>query len=421
MAKPLQMMQRISYDDLYRRWENGNWSATELDFSEDRRHWQETFTDLERRSALWNYSMFFHGEDSVADNLSPFIDAAPREEQRYFLATQQVDEARHAVFFGRFMREVVEAGDSFASSLAATRPELTWGFKKVFARLDRMADELRRDRSRPKLAQAVTLYHILIEASLAQPGQHFIERYLDERELLPGFRAGMRNVSLDEQRHIGFGVKLLSDLMAEDPECREAIGELLREVLPYMAAVFVPPGWNRDYTECFGFTLEEIFAEGMHSLETKLRSAGLPLEEIPAVPLPLDLPVDERVRRSLKLLQAGVLGEKVGPPSRDPEILSILFDSVRNSVDPRHSPNRPTTIQWDFEDAEPWFLRIDNGDTSVAQGRAPDPDLTLRCRFEDWVDISAGRTDARRALLERKLRPRGSLITLWRTQKIFAR
>ena len=137
------MMQRISYDDLYRRWEKGNWSATEIDFSEDRRQWREIFTDTERRAALWNYAMFFHGEDSVADNLSPFIDAAPREEQKYFLATQQVDEARHAVFFGRFMREVVEAGDSFAGSLAATRPELTWGFRKVFGRLDRMADELR--------------------------------------------------------------------------------------------------------------------------------------------------------------------------------------------------------------------------------------------------------------------------------------
>ncbi len=42
----------------------------------------------------------------MADNLSPFIDAAPREEQKYFLATQQVDEARHAVLFARFMMEV---------------------------------------------------------------------------------------------------------------------------------------------------------------------------------------------------------------------------------------------------------------------------------------------------------------------------
>ena len=132
--------------------------------------------------------MFFHGEDSVADNLSPYIDAAPRTEQKYFLATQQVDEARHAVLFARFMREVVGIGSDTASSLDATRPELSWGFMKVFGRLDRMADELRKDRSKPKLAQAITLYHLIVEAALAQPGQHLIEESLTKRDLLPGFR-----------------------------------------------------------------------------------------------------------------------------------------------------------------------------------------------------------------------------------------
>src|SRR5687767_3796447 len=133
----------ISYTDLYARWEKGNWSAMEIDFTEDKDHWLGTFSDIERKAALWNYSLFFHGEDSVADNLSPYIDAAPKEEQKYFLATQQVDEARHSVFFGRFMREVVGRGSDIQSSLAATQPELTWGFKKVFARLDKQADELR--------------------------------------------------------------------------------------------------------------------------------------------------------------------------------------------------------------------------------------------------------------------------------------
>src|SRR5256885_6307796 len=136
---------RISYEDLYERWEKGNWSATALDFTQDRHDWYETFSDIERRAALWNYSMFFHGEDSVTDNLSPYIDAAPREEQKYFLATQQVDEARHAVFFARFMREVVETPGTIGGALAATKPELTWGFRKTFDRLDRMADELRKD------------------------------------------------------------------------------------------------------------------------------------------------------------------------------------------------------------------------------------------------------------------------------------
>src|ERR1700736_3927758 len=106
----------ISYDDLYARWEKGNWRATELDFTRDRVDWRGKFSDFLRRAAVWNYALFFHGEDSVADNLSPYIDAAPREEQKYFLATQQVDEVRHAVFFNRFLREVVEVGDPSGAS-----------------------------------------------------------------------------------------------------------------------------------------------------------------------------------------------------------------------------------------------------------------------------------------------------------------
>ena len=78
---------QVSYTDLYARWERGNWRATEIDFSEDRRQWHEVLTEHERRAALWNYAMFFHGEDAVTDDLAPFIDAAPREEQKYFLAT----------------------------------------------------------------------------------------------------------------------------------------------------------------------------------------------------------------------------------------------------------------------------------------------------------------------------------------------
>src|SRR5919109_2902372 len=301
MAQPLQMLQRVSYDDLYRRWEKGNWSATEIDLSEDRRQWHEEFGDLERRAALWNYAMFFHGEDSVADNLSPFIDAAPREEQKYFLATQQVDEARHVVFFNRFMHEVVERGDgTVASSLEATRPELTWGFVKTFEMLDRVVEELRRDRSRTKLAQAVTMYHFVVEATLAQPGQHFISDYLTERDLLPGFRAGMRNVSLDEQRHIGFGVKLLRDLAAEDPEVPDAVAEQLRAVTPVSLAVFVPPGWDTRYVECFGFTLEQIYEEGAKSFEAKFRAAGLPVEDLPGPQImPMDMSPADRARRGL--------------------------------------------------------------------------------------------------------------------------
>src|SRR6266498_3029966 len=150
MAVPLAWSARdaISYDDLYASCERGNWRANDIDFSQDAIEWRERLSAQQRRSALWLYALFFHGEDSVTDNLSPYIDAAPLEEQKYFLTTQQVDEARHSVFFKRFMHEVVGAGDgTMAGGLAATSSQITWGHRQVFSRLDRMADELRKDRS----------------------------------------------------------------------------------------------------------------------------------------------------------------------------------------------------------------------------------------------------------------------------------
>src|SRR5436305_12484822 len=101
MAATVTAADRVSYEDLYARWEQGNWRASEIDLSRDREQWQLEFSDMERRAALWTYSFFFHGEDEVTDALSPYIEAAPRQEQTHFLATQQVDQARHAVLSPR--------------------------------------------------------------------------------------------------------------------------------------------------------------------------------------------------------------------------------------------------------------------------------------------------------------------------------
>jgi ribonucleotide reductase beta subunit family protein with ferritin-like domain len=411
----------ISYQDLYERWERGNWRATEIDFTEDRRQWQERFDDFERRAALWNYALFFWGEDAVTDGLSPYIDAAPREEQKYFLTTQQVDEARHAVFFSRFMGEVVGIeGDSTGDRLAAIEPQLTWGFRKVFDRLETMCARLRRKPTLPNLAAAVALYHIVIEATLAQPGQHFITSYLDKRDLLPGFREGMERVALDEQRHIGFGVKLLADIAREDPDCRHAVAEMLREVIPYTAAVLVPPDWDRRYTEVFGFTLEEIGAEGAASIETKLRSAGLPIEELPGPPIfSPDLEPIERARLGQRLVWGGILGEKLGPPKRDPETMFALFQMLSGGLDHREAPAKTGTIQWDFPDAEPWHLVVANGDSQAVQGRVEAPTVTFQVRYEDWVDLVGGRINPMRLAATGRLRPKGDLRWLWRARRMF--
>jgi ribonucleotide reductase beta subunit family protein with ferritin-like domain len=414
----------ISYEDLYARWERGNWSAMDLDFTEDARQWREEFTDFERKAALWNYSLFFWGEDAVADNLSPYIDAAPREEQKYFLTTQQVDEARHAVFFRRFMQEVCGIGDgSMASGLNTIKPELTSGFRKIFDRLDTMADELRADRSRSQLAAAVTLYHLVIEAALAQPGQHFICSYLEERDVLPAFREGMKNIAADEQRHIGFGVKLLADLNKEDPvEVPKAVARILQDVTRYTAQVLMPPNWDESYLTCFNYTFDKVGLDGVTSLFTKLRAAGLAVETLPGPPLiPPDLSPLELSQQGRALAQAGIIGVREGPSKRDPETVALLFDTICRRVNPKHGLRRAMTFQWEFTDPDvpTWHLTVENGSSTVVQGEALRPSLRLGVSYQDWVDIVGQRLNPLSALATRKLRPRGHPLALARFRKVF--
>lgn len=412
--------EQIDYADLYARWERGNWSATEIDFTQDRIDWHEKMTAEQRRGALWLYTLFFHGEDSVADNLSPFIDAAPLEEQKYFLATQQVDEARHAVFFHRFMHEVVGVGDgSLGVGLRSTEQELTWGHRRTFGRLDQIADELRRDRSPRMLAKAITMYHIIVEGTLAQPGQHIIESSLERLDLLPGFRAGMRNVAIDEQRHIAFGVKLLSDLYRDDPQgTQDVIVDLVREVLQYVLSVPIPPNWDESYTTCFGYSLEDLFEEGARANEARLRAIGLPLDEIAHFPFPMDVPPRERGRRALALLRAGLLGARNGAIGRDPETVQIFFDLLARNARGHEVPHG-TTIQWDFPDMEPWYLLLEGDRKTAIQGRVGKPTVRLRMRYDDFGELVSERAQPYALALRGRMRPWGDPRILLKLQRLF--
>ena len=420
------LMDNVTYEDLYRRWEGGNWSAYDIDFSQDRIGWAG-LSDIQRRSAMWIYSMFFYGEDRVADTLAPYINAAPTEEQSYFLATQQVDEVRHSVFFHRFFKEVIGVGgESIQATLASTLPQLSWGYRGIFDRLDVMAEELRKDRSLPKYAQAITLYHLIVEGSLAQPGQHFIEDFFASEETMPGFSAGMANVSRDEQRHIGFGVKVLSELLGEGnpgwEENRAAVVELLRETLPFGVAVFTPPNFDREYTECYGFSLEDIFAFGLKLIRQRWRTIGYPTEEMPPGVFPFDPDASERdiAESQVKLMTAGILGPPDGPaPDPSPEMQRLYFDVITRVVDPKAANGTPLVYQWRFTDADPWHLTIDNGSTRAEPGEAPSPNLVIESTWADWV--ASGKPDANqlKMVLQRRLRPRGSLRELARLRKVF--
>ncbi|MGI8623579.1 MAG: SCP2 sterol-binding domain-containing protein [Solirubrobacteraceae bacterium] len=265
----------------------------------------------------------------------------------------------------------------------------------------------------------MALYHLVIEATLAQTGQHFITSYLAGRGLLPGFQEGMENVAADEQRHIGFGVKLLSDLRQMDPEVPHAVADMLREVLPWALAVIVPPGWDERYLTVFGSTFEDLAEAGVISITTKLRSAGMPLDELPGPPVfPVLGAPRERAERAKRLLACGYIGEKTGPPSTDPDDVRLLFETVATGFEGAAAAE-PGMIQWELTDAEPWHIAVAGGSTQARPGRVENPRLRLRVRFEDLVDVVAGRKDPRRLVATGRLQPRGDLRWAWRSRQMF--
>jgi ribonucleoside-diphosphate reductase beta chain len=268
-----------SYMDLYRRWESQQWSVGDLDFSLDREDWLKS-TDIERKATLWSHRLFFNGEERVTSTLAPFVWAAPSPEIEIFLSTQLVDEARHTVFFQRWWHDVVgtETKD-LAQLLAEIRPEANEGYNEIF--YHRLPDAAQRLASNPKdmdaFVEGVTLYHIVIEATIALTGQRFeLEAMREVGSTDRGFYRGFTAVARDESRHVSFGIKFLQDAVRQDAQrFAPLIQKTLVESLPLITGVLDPP--DPRYVTDFGHTESEILEFAFESLNRRLRAIGINL------------------------------------------------------------------------------------------------------------------------------------------------
>jgi len=268
-----------SYMDLYRRWEAQQWSVGDIDFSLDRQDWLEA-TDLERKATLWSHRLFFNGEERVTSTLAPFVWAAPSPEIEVFLSTQMVDEARHTVFFEKWWREVAGTDSrDMTELLKEIRPEANEGYNILF--YDRLPATAQRLASNPTdfdaFVEGVTLYHIVIEATIALTGQRFELESMREQGLTErGFYRGFTAVARDESRHVNFGIKVLQDAVRENADrYAPLIQKTLVECLPLITGTLDPP--DPRYITEFGHTESEIVQFAFDSLNKRLRAIGINL------------------------------------------------------------------------------------------------------------------------------------------------
>ena len=271
--------QLLTYRRLYQLWERQQWATQDIDFSEDRRQWQEEFSPEERYMRMYGLSSFFVGEQRVASELGPIMRAVPDEEMRIFLGTQIADEARHVAFFDRFYSEVgVLESDNLQGRLAETSAHLNENFGTVFdemlkQRVDRLAVE---PEDTEALVEAITIYHMVVEGMLALTGQHFIIDYNERMGTLPGFVEGFTNVARDEHRHVAFGARFLRDMAREDARYEQAIQRTLVEVGPAADGVLKPPWAPEDeQEELMGASVAEVRQFALTALSRRLKVIGL--------------------------------------------------------------------------------------------------------------------------------------------------
>ena len=120
----------------------------------------------------------------------------------------------------------------------------------------------------------VTLYHMIIEGTLALTGQWFLTDYMERKEILPGWVEGFRLISQDEHRHVAYGTWFLRE-KARDPGLKRRIAERLAELIPLAAAVLVPPGADPQDYAILDYTMEETNTFAFNALQRRLKVIGI--------------------------------------------------------------------------------------------------------------------------------------------------
>ena len=265
---------------LYRRWEDSQWSPWEVDLSTDREQWP-TLDAGQRELIHFALSSLMVAEERITTKFSGLVGAHGSEEEATFLATQQVDEARHMQFYARFQDEVVGEPDVIAAHVTRARETVSDAFRQIFdvALVQAHEQLVASPADLAAKVRFVTIYHLILEATLGLTSFRFITDYLNDNGLLPGFVAGYSKIHHDETRHIGFGVWWLRETVREDPEAGDVVRETLRELLPHVAATLQLPG-DGDASSVLGVSEDELRGFALNGLTRRLAIIGVPLETV---------------------------------------------------------------------------------------------------------------------------------------------
>ena len=183
-------------------------------------------------------------------------------------------------FYARFQDEVVSEPATIAAHVERAREQVSPAFQTIFD--EKLVAAHERLLADPADAEAkvafVTIYHLILEATLGLTTFEFSTRFLEREGLLPGFVAGYTKIHHDEHRHIGYGVWFLRQAVARDPAMADVVRATLRELLPAVAESLTPP--EGADVSVLGASADELRGFALDGLTRRLNIIGVPLDTL---------------------------------------------------------------------------------------------------------------------------------------------
>ena len=244
-----------------------HWNPADIDFTQDAKD-LAAMTDDERRMTLTLAASFMAGEESVTQDLQPFIAAMATENRiadEMYLTQFLFEEAKHTLAF-RLWFDAVGITQDLHEYI-----DYNEAWMQIFTKeLPASLYALEQDASPGNQIRASVTYNHVIEGALALTGYYAWQKVCTSRGILPGMQKIVKHIGDDERRHMAWGTFTCRRHVAADDTLWQVVQDRMGELMG-LAAPAVEGVFNRfDGQPPFGIDPDEMTAYSMDKLTRRL-------------------------------------------------------------------------------------------------------------------------------------------------------
>lgn len=212
-----------------------HWDPSSIDFTQDAADFA-AMTDDERWQTCALAAQFLAGEESVTQDLQPFVAAMAAEGRladEMYLTQFVYEEARHTQAFRLWFDAVGMTGDLHEFI------DHNEHYLEIFTRaMPESLYALGADPSPENQIRASVTYNHVVEGTLALTGYFAWHKICAERGILPGMQKVIKHIGDDERRHMAWGTFTCRRHVAADDSLWDVVDGRMQELMvPAMGVV----------------------------------------------------------------------------------------------------------------------------------------------------------------------------------------